>query len=239
MIKLKLATQIGEGLDGYIIGGIGMALAALTTDLHLSTLWQGLVGASPLIGIFVGREYAMGAPLLSEYAACRNRGRLLASLEVSWYVGYMVATIVGAGLAHVDGGWRWTLGSSAIIAAICLALQGGVPKSARWLVSKGRRAEAEELIVKYGMKVDVEAELADAEKKDLLHRSPQTPPLVPRIGEPVTLTLVSAWMILPDHSWFQESPSSGATRLSPGKRSCSSRDPRGTRRPRPAPQCTQ
>ncbi|MEW2468489.1 MFS transporter [Streptomyces sp. NPDC046994] len=218
LIKLKLATQIGEGLDGYIIGGIGMALAALTTDLHLSTLWQGLVGASPLIGIFVGGpvfgwladrmgrrpvflidmmiflvgsvaqffvtdglqlfvirlimgiaiggEYAIGAPLLSEYAPRRNRGRLLASLEVSWYVGYMVATIVGAGLAHVDGGWRWTLGSSAIIAAVCLALRGGVPESARWLLSKGRRAEAEELIVKYGMEVDVEAELADAEKKD-------------------------------------------------------------------------
>ncbi|WP_406423818.1 MFS transporter [Streptomyces sp. NBC_01589] len=218
LLKLKLATQIGEGLDGYIIGGIGMALAALSHDLHLSTTWQGLVGASPLIGIFVGGpifgwladkmgrrpvfmidmvifllgsivqffvtdgvqlfvvrlimgiaiggEYAIGAPLLSEYAPRRNRGRLLASLEVSWYVGYMVATIVGANLAGVDGGWRWTLGSSAIIAAICLALRGGVPESARWLLSKGRRPEAEKLIAKYGMEIDVEAEVADVEQKN-------------------------------------------------------------------------
>lgn len=216
--RLMLATQIGEGIDGYILGGIGAALTALATDLHLSTLMQGLVGASPLIGIFVGGplfgwladrigrrpvflvdmlvfligsvlqffvvdgvqlfairllmgvaiggEYAIGAPLLSEYAPRQKRGRLLASLEVSWYVGYMVATAVGALLAGVHGGWRWSLASSAVIAVVCLALRGGVPESARWLLSKGRREEAEELIARYGVEVDVEAEIADREGRD-------------------------------------------------------------------------
>ncbi|MGW0996850.1 MFS transporter [Streptomyces sp. NPDC002520] len=209
--KLKLATQIGEGIDGYIIGGIGMAMAALTTDLHLSTVMEGLVGASPLIGIFVGGplfgrladrygrrpvfladmliflvgsvlqffvadglqlflirlvmgiaiggEYAIGAPLLSEYAPRKGRGRLLASLEISWYVGYALATVVGAVFKDVQDGWRWTLASSAVIAVVCVALRGGIPESARWLLSKGRRAEAEELIAKYGIEVDVAAEL--------------------------------------------------------------------------------
>ncbi|MFD8544439.1 MFS transporter [Streptomyces sp. NPDC059649] len=211
--KLMLATQIGEGIDGYVIGGIGMAMAAITADLHLSVLMQGLIGASPLIGIFlggplfgwladrigrrpvfladmliflvgsvlqffvadglqlflirlvmgiaIGGEYAIGAPLLSEYAPRRNRGRLLASLEVSWYVGYALATVVGALLADMDGGWRWSLASSAVIALVCVALRGGVPESARWLLSKGRRAEAEELIAKYDIEVDVETEVAD------------------------------------------------------------------------------
>ncbi|NNN30767.1 MFS transporter [Streptomyces sp. S3(2020)] len=209
--KLKLATQIGQGIDGYIIGGIGMAMAALTTDLHLSTLMEGLVGASPLIGIFfggpifgrladrygrrpvflldmlifligsvlqffvadglqlflirlvmgvaIGGEYAIGAPLLSEYAPRKGRGRLLASLEISWYVGYAVATVVGALFADVDGGWRWSLASSAVIAVVCVALRGGVPESARWLLSRGRREEAEALIAKYGIEVDIDAEL--------------------------------------------------------------------------------
>ncbi|MCX5561511.1 MFS transporter [Streptomyces sp. NBC_00038] len=209
--KLKLATQIGQGIDGYIIGGIGMAMAALTTDLHLSTLMEGLVGASPLIGIFVGGplfgrladrfgrrpvflvdmviflvgsvlqffvtdglqlflirllmgvaiggEYAIGAPLLSEYAPRQGRGRLLASLEISWYVGYALATVVGALFANVDGGWRWSLASSSVIAVVCVSLRGGIPESARWLLSKGRRAEAEALIEKYGIEVDVDAEL--------------------------------------------------------------------------------
>ncbi|MDT0468850.1 MFS transporter [Streptomyces gibsoniae] len=211
--KLKLATQIGEGIDGYIIGGIGMAMAALTTDLHLSTVMEGLVGASPLIGIFVGGplfgrladrfgrrpvfladmliflvgsllqffvtdglqlflirlvmgvaiggEYAIGAPLLSEYAPRQGRGRLLASLEISWYVGYALATVVGALFADVQGGWRWSLASSSVIALVCVALRGGIPESARWLLSKGRHEEAEELIAKYGIEIDVTAELDD------------------------------------------------------------------------------
>ncbi|MFI1564467.1 MFS transporter [Streptomyces sp. NPDC020490] len=211
--KLKLATQIGEGIDGYIIGGIGMAMAALTADLPLSTLMQGLVGASPLIGIFVGGplfgrladrfgrrpvfladmliflvgsvlqffvtdgtqlfllrllmgvaiggEYAIGAPLLSEYAPRKGRGRLLASLEISWYVGYALATVVGALFANVDGGWRWSLASSAVIAVVCVSLRGGVPESARWLLSRGRREEAEALIAKYGIEVDIDAELEE------------------------------------------------------------------------------
>ncbi|WP_055495407.1 MFS transporter [Streptomyces sp. TP-A0356] len=211
--KLKLATQIGEGIDGYIIGGIGMAMAALTADLHLSTSMEGLVGASPLIGIFlggplfgrladrfgrrpvfladmliflvgsvlqlfvtdglqlflirllmgvaIGGEYAIGAPLLSEYAPKEGRGRLLASLEISWYVGYALATVVGALFAGVDGGWRWSLASSAVIAVVCVALRGGIPESARWLLSKGRREEAEQLIEKYGIQIDVTAELDD------------------------------------------------------------------------------
>jgi putative MFS transporter len=209
--KLKLATQIGEGIDGYIIGGIGMAMTALTADLHLSTLMEGLVGASPLIGIFVGGplfgrladrfgrrpvfladmliflvgsvlqffvadglqlfvirlvmgvaiggEYAIGAPLLSEYAPKKGRGRLLASLEISWYVGYAVATVVGAVFEDVHGGWRWSLASSAVIAVVCVSLRGGIPESARWLLSKGRRDEAEALIEKYGIEIDVTAEL--------------------------------------------------------------------------------
>ncbi len=218
--KLKLATQIGEGIDGYIIGGIGMAMAALTADLHLSTLMEGLVGASPLIGIFaggplfgwladrigrrpvflvdmlifllgsflqffvtdgpqlfsirlvmgiaIGGEYAIGAPLLSEYAPRHNRGRLLASLEISWYVGYMLATGVGALFASVHGGWRWSLASSAVIALVCVALRGGIPESARWLISKGRHEEARALIARYGLEVDAEAEMAQREQRDSL-----------------------------------------------------------------------
>jgi putative MFS transporter len=111
------------------------------------------------MGIAIGGEYAIGAPLLSEYAPRQGRGRLLASLEISWYVGYALATVVGAVFADVQGGWRWTLTSSAVIALVCVALRGGIPESARWLLSKGRREEAEELIHKYGIEVDVTAEL--------------------------------------------------------------------------------
>jgi putative MFS transporter len=41
-------------IDGFILGGIGLVMPALTADLELSAVWQGLIGASALIGIFFG-----------------------------------------------------------------------------------------------------------------------------------------------------------------------------------------
>jgi putative MFS transporter len=52
--KITLVTTGGEFCDGYIIGVIGIALALLTPQMHISALWQGLVGSSALIGIFFG-----------------------------------------------------------------------------------------------------------------------------------------------------------------------------------------
>lgn len=51
-----LAFYSGGGpfLDGYILSIIGVAMIQATPELQLSTSWQGLIGASALIGIFFG-----------------------------------------------------------------------------------------------------------------------------------------------------------------------------------------
>ncbi|MBT2515692.1 MFS transporter [Arthrobacter sp. ISL-30] len=53
---MKLSAVIAGGMfiDGFILGGIGLVMPALTADLDLSLTWQGLIGASALIGIFFG-----------------------------------------------------------------------------------------------------------------------------------------------------------------------------------------
>ena len=53
-IRLSIYSAGGPFLDGYILSIIGIALVQLTTQMHLSTTWAGLIGASSLIGIFVG-----------------------------------------------------------------------------------------------------------------------------------------------------------------------------------------
>ncbi|ASY31644.1 MULTISPECIES: MFS transporter [unclassified Streptomyces] len=49
------ATTFGANFsDGYALGMIGAVLATLTDGWHLSGVWQGLLGASALIGLFFG-----------------------------------------------------------------------------------------------------------------------------------------------------------------------------------------
>ena len=52
--KLALYSSGGPFLDGYILSIIGVALVQITPQLNLNGTEQGLVGASALIGIFLG-----------------------------------------------------------------------------------------------------------------------------------------------------------------------------------------
>lgn len=47
-------TLGGTFLDGYILGIVGGAIPPATQEMHLNLVSQGLIGASALIGIFVG-----------------------------------------------------------------------------------------------------------------------------------------------------------------------------------------
>lgn len=48
--------------------------------------WQ-LMVVRLLLGVAIGAEYSTGAALLSEFAPAAGRGRRVAGLLVSWYVG--------------------------------------------------------------------------------------------------------------------------------------------------------
>lgn len=54
LYKLTAVISGGMFIDGFILGGIGLVMPTMTADLGLSLTWQGLIGASALIGIFLG-----------------------------------------------------------------------------------------------------------------------------------------------------------------------------------------
>ena len=56
--RINLSAAWGEGLDGFDLGILSVVLPAITTALHLSPVEAGLIGASSLIGIFVGAPLA-------------------------------------------------------------------------------------------------------------------------------------------------------------------------------------
>jgi MFS transporter, putative metabolite transport protein len=52
--RTALLAAGGPFCDGYILGIVGIALPLLAPQLGLSVSWMGLIGASALIGLFVG-----------------------------------------------------------------------------------------------------------------------------------------------------------------------------------------
>lgn len=54
LLRVTAATALGEGLDGYDLGIISVVLPAIAHELDLGVVMIGLIGASTLIGIFIG-----------------------------------------------------------------------------------------------------------------------------------------------------------------------------------------
>lgn len=77
--RLNLSCAGGEGLDGFDLGLISVVLPLITKDLHSTPLVVGLIGASSLLGIFVG------APL-GGLLADRFGRRLIFALDLIVFV---------------------------------------------------------------------------------------------------------------------------------------------------------
>ncbi|MBX8609487.1 MFS transporter [Pseudomonas cichorii] len=101
-----------------------------------------------IIGLAVGIEYPVATALLVEFLPKKQRGPRLAALTILWFTGAAFAYVVGNAILNAGGddAWRYALASTAVIGLMLLLLRIGTPESARWLLSKGRNAEAEHVI---------------------------------------------------------------------------------------------
>jgi sugar porter (SP) family MFS transporter len=75
--------------------------------------------------------------------------------------------------------WRWKLGMVALPAALFLIALSGIPQSPRWLVRKGRAAEAREVFARIG-EPDPDAEVRDVEASIGAEHSERSEPLFTR-----------------------------------------------------------
>ena len=103
-----------------------------------------------VMGIAIGVEYSVGWPLMSEFSPARLRGRLLGVTVVAWYVGFMVAYLIGYLLINNTGlSWQFILGTSTFIAVALFIGRLGMPESPRWLWSVNRHDAARTLAHRY------------------------------------------------------------------------------------------
>lgn len=164
----------GGGIFGWLTDKIGrhkmyiadlIALALFSVLNGFATeIWQ-VVLCRFFLGMAIGADYPIATSLLAEFLPKKHRGRLLGATFVVWAIGAAVAYAVGYLLRDMGpDAWRVMVASPAIFAIITLLFRLGTPESPRWLLSRGRRDEADAVIKKvYGQQYGLADIASDSE----------------------------------------------------------------------------
>ena len=122
---------------------IGAFLMAFSVDYLMLLAGRAVVGAA------IGTA-SMTVPLyISEISPASIRGMCVSLNQLMVTIGILAAFLVDLGFVH-GGQWRWMLGISAIPALLLFTVMIFLPKSPRWLMSLGKRKEAEGIFNKLG-----------------------------------------------------------------------------------------
>jgi putative MFS transporter len=161
----EVGIMIGASYVGQVVGALAFSwaaerygrvpcAAAATAIYALMSLacagaWSfGVLLTCRFIqGIGVGGEMPVAATYISELSRARGRGRFFMLYEMIFPIGLMVTGQVGALLVPLFG-WQIMFMIGGIPGlAIALALLR-LPESPRWLIGKGRLAEAEAVVLR-------------------------------------------------------------------------------------------
>lgn len=147
----------------YIADLIALALFS-ALNAFATEVWQ-VVLCRFFLGMAIGADYPIATSLLAEFLPKKHRGRLLGATFVVWAIGAAAAYAVGYLIRDMGPDvWRVMVASPAIFAVITLLCRLGTPESPRWLLSRGRRDEAEAIVKKvYGQQYGLSDIASDSE----------------------------------------------------------------------------
>jgi SP family arabinose:H+ symporter-like MFS transporter len=146
------------------IYALGAILSAVAVNAAM------LLGARTLIGLAIGADSAIATAYIAEFAPASRRGSL--SIIQQWmitvgiFVSYLIAllTLKVAPNAAYGADWRIILGLGAVPAVLAVVLRARMPESPRWLMLKGRFADARKAIGQLGIDVSEDQARKTAEQ---------------------------------------------------------------------------
>ena len=175
-----ISSALWGTVAGALLGGIPTdrfgrktTLVAIGVLYFISALGSALVSdpwafaALRFIGgVGVGISTIAAPTYISEIAPAENRGRLVATYQFNIVFGILVAFLSNYLLSGIgENAWRWMIGVEAIPALIYTLMVLGVPRSPRWLLTKGGRPEeAKRVLQMINPGADAGAMLAEISK---------------------------------------------------------------------------
>ena len=138
----------------YFISAVGSALA---------WNWYALVMFRFIGGLGIGGSSVLGPMYIAEISPAKARGRLVGFFQFNVVLGILLAYLSNYLIGRMDlaaAEWRWELGITAVPAAMFFLMLFAIPRSPRWLVTKGRLDEARSILKMTGEE-DYDHELQD------------------------------------------------------------------------------
>jgi len=178
------AILVGAAVGAFFIGRVSDAIGRKKTINTLAVLffvaalacvlapsWEFLTGARFFLGIAVGGASVTVPVFLAELAPTEQRGGIVSRNELAIVSGQLAAFTINAVIGSVwgehDDVWRYML-SVAMLPAIALFIgMMRVPESPRWLLAKGREADALAVLKQIRNPERAEAEMAEV--RELAH----------------------------------------------------------------------
>ncbi|MEN1677965.1 MAG: MFS transporter [Planctomycetota bacterium] len=152
-------------LTGWICNSLGRkkTLIGVAALYVVSAVWSALaptafqLGAARFLGGLAFTSLSLSPMYIGEIAPAHLRGKLVAINQINTVIGLSGAYFVNLAIIYLSqaggagseplglppGTWRYMLGSEIPPAVLWLGLLFLIPESPRWLVSRGRNAEAE------------------------------------------------------------------------------------------------
>ncbi|MFJ3958824.1 MFS transporter [Arthrobacter sp. NPDC090010] len=166
-----LIGAISAGVLGDRIGRRKVMMYALlvytcaTIVAAFSQDWQFFFVMRVIAGIGLGAEGAIVPTFIAEFIPKKRRGFFVGAVAGFFALGYVAAAIIGTTVVvNVHEGWRIAQLITALPVVMLIWWRRVLPESPRWLLTRGREAEAEEIVrgLEAGRLVPTKARPSDA-----------------------------------------------------------------------------
>lgn len=165
-ISRLLELQIGAVL--YILGALLQVACSLFENGNPAITC--LILGRFVYGLGIGISMHAAPAYLGEMAPTSIRGVFLSLKEAANTIGVLIGYQIGHTFSSREGGWIYTFLISTLFAAASLAISLLLPRSTRWLLLRGKEAEARKSLRFIYRDGDVAADICETIRQHLADR---------------------------------------------------------------------